>query len=135
MYTTVFCVPITLRMTSILGNERAGPANSNAKAGPWPIPFLSKPSIMGTSVRVAKYMRAPKTEAKKFEKREFPPTRPETHWLGIRPSPSLVPSKRPEELDYLRGDASSIKDLGWEQEYVFETMIDEMINHWSKQQK
>ena len=43
--------------------------------------------------------------------------------------------KRPEELDYLRGDASSIKDLGWEQEYVFETMIDEMINHWSKQQK
>jgi len=38
--------------------------------------------------------------------------------------------ERPEELNYLKGDASPIKELGWNQEYVFETMIDEMISHW-----
>jgi GDPmannose 4,6-dehydratase len=38
---------------------------------------------------------------------------------------------RPEELRYLRGDSSEIKQkLGWTPKYTFETMIDEMINHW-----
>lgn len=41
--------------------------------------------------------------------------------------------KRPEELHYLRGDSSKAKnELGWEQEYNFYTMLDEMINYWLK---
>lgn len=39
--------------------------------------------------------------------------------------------ERPEELDYLKGDASKVKEkLGWKPTYTFESMIDEMINHW-----
>jgi GDPmannose 4,6-dehydratase len=35
---------------------------------------------------------------------------------------------RPEELHFLKGDASKIKKiLSWEQEYTFETMLDEML--------
>ena len=37
---------------------------------------------------------------------------------------------RPEELNYLKGDSSSIRSLGWEPEYTFETLMDEMIEHW-----
>ena len=38
---------------------------------------------------------------------------------------------RAEELKYLRGDCSKIKNvLGWEPEYTFETMMDEMVEHW-----
>jgi GDPmannose 4,6-dehydratase len=38
---------------------------------------------------------------------------------------------RPEELPYLKGDSSKIrKELGWKPEYTFETMMDEMIEHW-----
>ena len=38
---------------------------------------------------------------------------------------------RPEELDYLRGDCSRAKKiLGWEPEYTFESMLDEMIEFW-----
>lgn len=37
---------------------------------------------------------------------------------------------RPEELPYLKGDSSIIRSLGWKPEYTFETMMDEMINHW-----
>tara|TARA_R100000951_G_scaffold107966_1_gene103816 strand:+ start:3070 stop:4047 length:978 start_codon:yes stop_codon:yes gene_type:complete len=38
---------------------------------------------------------------------------------------------RPEELKYLKGDASkSHKLLGWEPEYTFSTMLDEMIERW-----
>ena len=38
---------------------------------------------------------------------------------------------RPEELDYLKGDASKAKELlGWTPEYTFESMLDEMIEHW-----
>jgi GDPmannose 4,6-dehydratase len=37
---------------------------------------------------------------------------------------------RPEELKDLKGDSSKIKDeLGWEPEYTFESMIDEMIKN------
>jgi GDPmannose 4,6-dehydratase len=38
---------------------------------------------------------------------------------------------RPEELDYLKGDSTKIREiLGWEPEYTFETMLDEMIEYW-----
>jgi GDPmannose 4,6-dehydratase len=38
---------------------------------------------------------------------------------------------RPEELQYLRGDATKIrKDLGWKPETTFEEMIDEMLEFW-----
>lgn len=40
---------------------------------------------------------------------------------------------RPEELNYLKGDASKIqKTLNWEREYSFDTLIDDMINYWKK---
>jgi GDPmannose 4,6-dehydratase len=39
--------------------------------------------------------------------------------------------ERAEELHYLRGDASKARNiLGWETEYTFETMLDEMIDYW-----
>jgi len=38
---------------------------------------------------------------------------------------------RPEELENLKGDSTKLReDLGWETEYTFETMIDEMIEYW-----
>lgn len=38
---------------------------------------------------------------------------------------------RPEELPYLKGDSTKIRtELGWEPEYTFETLMDDMINHW-----
>ena len=38
---------------------------------------------------------------------------------------------RPEELQYLRGDASKIRnELGWEPEYDFNRLMDEMIIYW-----
>ena len=40
---------------------------------------------------------------------------------------------RAEELDYLKGDCSKLKKVfGWEPEYTFETLMDEMIEHWMK---
>lgn len=40
---------------------------------------------------------------------------------------------RPEELPYLRGDASKIKSvLGWSPETSFEEMVTEMVEFWSK---
>jgi len=40
---------------------------------------------------------------------------------------------RPEELLDLKGDCSKLKQAtGWEPEYTFETMIDEMIEYWVK---
>ena len=40
---------------------------------------------------------------------------------------------RPEELRYLKGDSSKArKILGWQPEYTFETMLDEMIDSWIK---
>lgn len=39
--------------------------------------------------------------------------------------------ERAEELNYLKGDTTkAINNLGWEREYTFESMIDEMINYW-----
>ena len=38
---------------------------------------------------------------------------------------------RPEELKYLKGDSTKIRNkFGWAPEYTFETMLDEMIEHW-----
>ena len=38
---------------------------------------------------------------------------------------------RPEELHNLKGDSSKLKSVtGWSPEYTFETMLDEMIEHW-----
>lgn len=38
---------------------------------------------------------------------------------------------RPEELKFLRGDSIKIrKTLGWKPIYTFETLLDDMIDHW-----
>jgi len=38
---------------------------------------------------------------------------------------------RAEELKYLKGDATKLRmTFDWEPEYTFETMMDEMIEHW-----
>ena len=38
---------------------------------------------------------------------------------------------RPEELPYLKGDSAKVRELGWKPEYTFESMMDEMIEHWT----
>ena len=39
---------------------------------------------------------------------------------------------RPQELKYLRGDCSKLKKtFGWEPEYSFKSLLDEMISHWN----
>jgi|TARA_Y100000996_G_scaffold413994_1_gene403664 GDPmannose 4,6-dehydratase len=54
--------------------------------------------------------------------------------LGLNYKDYVVQNKRllrPNELEYLKGDCTKIKEtLGWKPEYTFETLIDEMINHW-----
>jgi GDPmannose 4,6-dehydratase len=41
---------------------------------------------------------------------------------------------RPEELPYLRGDASLIRErLGWAPTISFEEMMDEMISFWQRE--
>ena len=38
---------------------------------------------------------------------------------------------RPEELPYLKGDSSRIRtEMGWNPEYTFEMLMDEMVEHW-----
>jgi len=38
---------------------------------------------------------------------------------------------RPQELNYLRGDSSEIREkLGWKPQYTFEAMVSEMVEHW-----
>ena len=40
---------------------------------------------------------------------------------------------RPEELNYLKGDSSEIREkLGWKPRYSFKKMIDEMIYYWEQ---
>lgn len=40
---------------------------------------------------------------------------------------------RPEELPYLKGDSTKIRtELGWTPTYTFESMMDEMMEHWLK---
>lgn len=39
---------------------------------------------------------------------------------------------RPEELPYLRGDSSKVRDvLGWSPQISFEQLIEEMVSHWT----
>lgn len=41
---------------------------------------------------------------------------------------------RPEELPYLKGDSSKIRnEVGWKPEYSFENLMDEMIDFWIKE--
>ena len=38
---------------------------------------------------------------------------------------------RPEDIQYLKGDATKLKTtFGWSPEYTFERLMDEMIEHW-----
>ncbi len=38
---------------------------------------------------------------------------------------------RPQELKYLKGDSSKIRSkLGWQPSYTFNSLLDEMIDHW-----
>jgi GDPmannose 4,6-dehydratase len=39
---------------------------------------------------------------------------------------------RPEELPYLKGDSTRVRELGWKPEYTFESMMDEMIEYWKE---
>jgi GDPmannose 4,6-dehydratase len=41
--------------------------------------------------------------------------------------------KRPDELVFLKGDCSRIRELGWEPVYTFEMLMDEMIDFWLKE--
>lgn len=46
----------------------------------------------------------------------------------VKQDPKFV---RPEELKYLRGDSTKARQqLGWEPEYTFETLMDDMTNSW-----
>ena len=74
-----------MRITSIFGSDKAGPANNNASAGPFPIPDPSRPSTIGTSVKVEKYMKAPSTDANNVDSSELSPTAMFIHSLGIKP--------------------------------------------------
>ena len=105
-------------MTSMFGKLNAGPASSSAKAGPLPMPAPIRPWRIGTSVSVAKYIKAPKMLAKKFvhtgqtDRARFsnaPPPQPaissmrfglsptsiSTYLLGMTPSWSGRPSRKP----------------------------------------
>jgi len=83
----------------MLGNDKDGPASNKASAGPLPIPAAINPCRIGTSVSVAKYIKAPTIEAKKLEKTEFPPTKPATHSFGTIPGIAVLscvePSRNP----------------------------------------
>ena len=54
--------------------------------------------------------------------------------LGLDPKNHIELDKkflRKEELKFLKGDCEKAKKvLGWEHEYTFETMLDEMIEYW-----
>ena len=43
---------------------------------------------------------------------------------------------RPEELNMLKGDSTKLRTItGWQPKYTFETMLDEMVEHWLKEYK
>lgn len=54
--------------------------------------------------------------------------------LGLEKDKYLVlldKHKRPEELNYLKGDATKLRTVtGWKPTYTFETMLDEMVEYW-----
>ena len=44
---------------------------------------------------------------------------------------TFATSLNTEELENLKGDSSKLrKELSWQPEYTFETMLDEMIEYW-----
>lgn len=53
---------------------------------------------------------------------------------GIDKSALVIDPKhtRPQELEYLKGDSSLIRSLGWKPEFTMKDTLDEMINHWSE---
>jgi len=59
--------------------------------------------------------------------------------LGMNYKDYVITDKRylrPEELQVLRGDYSKLKNAtGWEPEYTFESMIDDMIDYWLMEYK
>ena len=55
--------------------------------------------------------------------------------LGLNYQDYIVQNQkflRPEELKYLKGDSSKIRALGWSPEFTFESLMDDMIDHWMK---
>ena len=86
-------------MTSMFGSDSDGPARSKARAEPFPMPEASNPCIIGTSVRVAKYMNAPVKLAKKFDNNELPPTAHSIQLFGTMPAIAVLscvePSMKP----------------------------------------
>ena len=86
-------------MTSMLGSKSDGPASNSARAGPLPMPEASSPWMIGTSVSVAKYMKAPVKLAKKFDSRELPPTAHSIQRFGMIPAMAVWswvdPSRKP----------------------------------------
>ncbi|KAF5029791.1 hypothetical protein DSECCO2_644920 [anaerobic digester metagenome] len=82
-------------ITSILGNDSAGPDNSRARAGPLPMPLPKSPCNIGTSVSVAKYIKAPEMEANRFAHSEFPPTAISIQRVGIQASLPGRPNSAP----------------------------------------
>jgi GDPmannose 4,6-dehydratase len=56
--------------------------------------------------------------------------------LDLQPADHIVCDpkyNRPEELSRLKGDPDKITStLGWQRCYTFETMLDEMIDHWKQ---
>ncbi len=51
----------------------------------------------------------------------------------VEVSPRLL---RPEEVKRLKGDSTELRQLtGWEPEYTFETMLDEMTDYWLSELK
>ena len=115
----VFLVPITLRITNMLGKLRAGPARSRASAGPWPMPAPRRPCRIGTSVRVAKYMKAPTTEAKRFAPKEFPPTQLLTQPAGLTPLVLAFPATTLQPVRPRKGAAISV----WQDPSLRETIL------------
>jgi hypothetical protein len=82
--TAVLFQPMTRPMTIMLGSDRAGPANSSARAGPWFMPMRDRAWMMGISVRVAKYQKAPMSAAAKLADKLLSPTRAATYLAGMR---------------------------------------------------
>jgi len=66
----------------MLGKLSELPAMKSASAGPLPIPRDMSDWTIGTSVRVAKYMNAPKTDAKRVEPSLLPPRSDSTKLCG-----------------------------------------------------
>jgi GDPmannose 4,6-dehydratase len=53
----------------------------------------------------------------------------ELNWKDfVKTDPKFL---RPEELEDLKGDSTKLRTkTGWIPTYTFETMMDEMIQHW-----